>query len=175
MGALPGLALTGFTASGLALLQRFIDRTSDIQTVALLSVFFNPSRLSRSDANRLARWQDAYRSLLDSWLAWVARCSYDVGIKDERRVLGEDVDAMSDAQTIVTCPVCHTQLTREFNDLLGIKKTHLLRGGIKPPSVRTTQCMYCQNALPRCCICEYDESRIASPVPAASIASCHLS
>lgn len=151
LGSLPGLALTGFTPSGLALLQRFVDRTSDIQTAALLSVFFNRSRLSESDARRVQRWQDAYRSLLDSWLAWVARCSFDVALKDERRVLGEETQ--TDAQTVVTCPVCHNQIAREFNELLSIKKAHL-RGTGKPPSVRTTQCLYCQNALPRCSICE---------------------
>ena len=160
LGSLPGLALTGFTPSGLALLQRFVDRTSDIQTAALLSVFFNRSRLSDSDARRVLKWQDAYRSLLDSWLAWVARCSFDVAVKDERRVLGEE--SPTDAQTIVTCPVCHNQIAREFNELLSIKKAHL-RGTVKPPSVRTTQCLYCQNALPRCSICEWTPGQLQDP------------
>ncbi|WOO76939.1 SEH-associated protein 4 [Vanrija pseudolonga] len=132
LGSLQGLALTGFTPAGLDLLQAFVDRTGDVQTAALLSAFFPRSRLSTSQIAMLERWQEAYRDLLDSWMAWVPRCNFDVGVIARRREIG---DLAADAvQTVVVCPACNNQLTKQTEEHL--LRKNALRGAIKPPSVR---------------------------------------
>ncbi|TXT16066.1 hypothetical protein VHUM_00569 [Vanrija humicola] len=149
LGSLQGLALTGFTPAGLDVLQAFVDRNGDVQTAALLSAFFPRSRLAPSQIAMLERWQEAYRDLLDSWMAWVPRCSFDVGVIARRREVG---DLAEDAvQTVVVCPACNNQLTKQTEEHL--LRKNALRGAIKPPSVRTAQCPYCQNSLPRCSVC----------------------
>lgn len=132
LGSLQGLALTGFTPAGLDLLQAFVDRTGDVQTAALLSACFPRSRLSTSQIAMLERWQEAYRDLLDSWMAWVPRCNFDVGVIARRREIG---DLAADAvQTVVVCPACNNQLTKQTEEHL--LRKNALRGAIKPPSVR---------------------------------------
>ncbi|BEI89570.1 uncharacterized protein CcaverHIS019_0209320 [Cutaneotrichosporon cavernicola] len=151
LGSLPGLVLTGFTSAGVALLQRFVDRTGDVQTAALLASFFPRLHLSAGEVLALDRWQDAYRNYLDSWLAWITRCSFDVAAISERRTLHDD--PINAIQTVVVCRVCQRQLTRQTQEML--ERKNALKGKMDPPpiTVRTNICMYCQNALPRCSIC----------------------
>lgn len=133
-GALPGLALTGFTPAGLTLLQKFVDRTSDIQTAALLAAFFPRAHLSPAQLRTVDRWTETYRSYLDSWVAWVPRCSLDVALQDQRRAIG-DAPAES-IQTVVVCPVCNAQLTKQAEELL--MRKNALRGTIRAPTVRVS-------------------------------------
>lgn len=134
LGSLPGLALTGFTPSGLTLLQNFVDRTGDIQTVTLLSAFFPRSHLSQVQRNTIDRWTETYRNYLDSWLAWVPRCSLDVALQDQRRAIGDP--APETVQTVVVCPVCNAQLTKQAEELL--MRKNALRGAIRAPTVRVS-------------------------------------
>lgn len=83
-GALDGLLLTGLTAMGLDVLQAYMDRTGDIQTVALivarmpltkqsLTSYLPPASIAMASS-----WLDIYRELLDSWQAWEKRAILDV-------------------------------------------------------------------------------------------------
>lgn len=149
LGSLQGLAMTGFSPSGITLLQRFVDRTGDVQTAAILSAFFPRAHLGPAELASLEQWQDAYRNLMDSWLAWVPRCAFDVGVLEERRRLGDNPkDAI---QTVVVCPVCNRQITKQSEEMLARKNA--LKGKMTTPTVRTSICVYCQNALARCSIC----------------------
>ena len=87
--SLHGLALTGLTASGLKLIQRWLERTGDIQTAALLSTFLPSSRLSTSENLVVKRWREGYRDLLDRWGMWNERAKYDVVWLEMGRALGE--------------------------------------------------------------------------------------
>ncbi|GMK59926.1 hypothetical protein CspeluHIS016_0901430 [Cutaneotrichosporon spelunceum] len=151
LGSLPGLVLTGFTSACVALLQRFVDRTGDVQTAAILAAFFPRGQLSKGEVLALERWQDAYRNYLDSWLSWTKRCAFDVAAIDERRRLHDDVGDI--VQTVVVCRVCQRQLTKQTQEML--ERKNALKGKMDPPpiTVRTNICMYCQNALPRCSVC----------------------
>lgn len=131
LGSLPGLALTGFTSAGVALLQRFVDRTGDVQTAALLSAFFPRARLSAGEVLALDRWQDAYRTYLDAWLAWVPRCAFDVATIAERRRLRDD--AKDAVQAVVVCRVCQRQLTRQTQEML--ERKNALKGKMDPPPI----------------------------------------
>ncbi|KAL7418703.1 hypothetical protein Q5752_006386 [Cryptotrichosporon argae] len=148
LGSLPGLALTGFTSAGLAVVQRWLDRTADLQTAAVLSAYFPRPALSPAEHETVERWRDAYRELMDGWKEWVGRCAFDAAWNGVRRALGEDKVGTG---TVVVCPVCNNLLTRQAEEHL-IRK-NAIRGSLPQPSARTNACLYCQNALPRCCIC----------------------
>lgn len=131
LGSLPGLALTGFTSSGVTLLQRFVDRTGDVQTAALLSAFFPRANLSSWEVLTLERWADAYRNYMDGWMLWIERCAFDVACIAERRRVKDDVkDAV---QTVVVCRVCSRQLTKQTQEML--ERKHALKGKMDPPPI----------------------------------------
>ena len=58
------------------MLQNYVDRTGDIQTVSLLNLHSAAHEVSK-DA-RMAQWINSYRSLLDSWRLWTQRAKFDV-------------------------------------------------------------------------------------------------
>lgn len=75
-GELDGLQLTGMTDQGLELLQHFVERTNDVQTVAAVILHALPSDL-HEDA-RARAWVAAYKSLLDRWRLWHQRAFFDM-------------------------------------------------------------------------------------------------
>lgn len=74
-GDLNGLLVTGFTRSGFNLIQRFVDRTSDIQTAAVLSSLVCPGRYKD---HRAKRWLEVYRSFLDEMKMFGQRVQFDM-------------------------------------------------------------------------------------------------
>lgn len=106
-GSLHGLVLTGFTSSGLSLIQSWLDRSSDLQTAALLATYFIPGRLSALERAQLDRWQEGYRDLLDSWKRFHDRCLFDMNRGKTRRMLGNEglADKVAPMQVLVVCPV----------------------------------------------------------------------
>jgi hypothetical protein len=64
--------LTGLTDSkeAVSLLQAYIDKTGDIQTVALIAAQFWPTKRVKA---RYERWIETYERLLQSWDLCVAR------------------------------------------------------------------------------------------------------
>ena len=85
-GQLEGLLLTGLKqgSGGERLLQKHLDITGDVQTVALLSCY--GGREGRGGgggdgaggAGRAERWLSLYRSLLNQWQMWTERAKLDV-------------------------------------------------------------------------------------------------
>lgn len=113
-----------------------------MQTAALLGAYFPRANLVRSEVATLERWVDAYRSLLDAWVAWVPRCSLDVAMLEQRRALGGQVALPDAVQTVVLCPVCNVQLTQQAVELLNRKNA--LRGSIRSPTVRVSAIIWYQ-------------------------------
>ncbi|KAH3687490.1 hypothetical protein WICPIJ_001521 [Wickerhamomyces pijperi] len=74
-GELEGLILTGVTQKGIDLLQSYVDRTSDVQTVALITSFSCPKYFKDDRADH---WVDCYRRLLNSWKMFSRRARFDV-------------------------------------------------------------------------------------------------
>jgi hypothetical protein len=71
-GDIEGLLLTGVTSSSAAdLLQTWLDRTGDIQTVAVMAAWM-PLDM------QIDRWTDAYRGLLDAWRMFHERVEFDM-------------------------------------------------------------------------------------------------
>ena len=94
--SLHGLVMSGLTPPGLHLIQCWLDRTGDIQTAALLSSYFPLSRLAAAERVIVARWQEGYRDLLDSWGMWAERVAFD-----KRRL---ELSGESEVEEGKTCP-----------------------------------------------------------------------
>jgi len=107
--SLHGLLLTGLTSLAIPLLQAFLDRTSDIQTVSLLSAFIPSSQLDAKEKKQVERWVEGYRDLLDSWGMFTARSNFDVHRWERLRKMGQE---MGDERII--CPAYVPCLTFEW-------------------------------------------------------------
>jgi len=74
-GDLNGILLTGITSDGLSLLQRYIEISSDIQSVSLIVLHSLPSAICNDQRAQL--WVECYRELLDCWRLWHQRALFD--------------------------------------------------------------------------------------------------
>lgn len=73
-GELEGLILTGITPSGIDLLQSYVNKTSDVQSAALISIFASPRYFKDK---RVDEWVQTYRSMLNSWELFTVRAKFD--------------------------------------------------------------------------------------------------
>jgi hypothetical protein len=103
-----GIIVTGLTASGVQLLQNYVDRTGDVQTAAILGAYVHPHQLKDV---RIDRWLDAYRDLLDGWKFFHHRCQLDI---DRGQMLQEftlDADRepiqLVPPQILIRCNYCN--------------------------------------------------------------------
>nr|XP_019014511.1 uncharacterized protein I206_00593 [Kwoniella pini CBS 10737]OCF53292.1 hypothetical protein I206_00593 [Kwoniella pini CBS 10737] len=149
------LGLTGLSAPAISLLSRYLARTGDIQTVSIISCLFPLGKLNKNEIEIIKRWKETYRDMLDSWGMWGERCEFDIRSGDLSRSLSglnaQDSGAIKGVGE--RCPVCNNLLSKESESRLHRK--HAIRGNVNVgwPSERTTTCMYCSAALPRCVIC----------------------
>ncbi|WVR03585.1 hypothetical protein IAU60_000577 [Kwoniella sp. DSM 27419] len=144
------LALSGLNTPGISLLSRYLARTGDLQTVALLSALFPTAKLGKEEKETIERWKEGYRDMLDSWGMWGERCALDVKWGELQRGLGGHPNHENGGEK---CPVCNNGLTKESESRLHRKLA--MRGNVNSgwPNERATTCMYCSSALPRCVIC----------------------
>jgi hypothetical protein len=70
-------------------MQRWLERTGDVQTIALLAAYFPLTRLSGHERDTVKRWTESYRDLLDGWGMWGERVEFDTGRMEVGRSLGE--------------------------------------------------------------------------------------
>ena len=81
-GDLTGLIVTGFTAQGIEILQKYLDVTGDVQTAAVISCLRVPSLISHNGKlltkSIVDRWVEAYQDLLDGWKFFHHRCQFDI-------------------------------------------------------------------------------------------------
>lgn len=75
-GNLDGILLTGMTTNSIPLLQRYLNMTADVQSVALLAIRTMASDIASSSILKL--WIERYRDLLDSWKLWDERAEFDI-------------------------------------------------------------------------------------------------
>ena len=97
-GDLTGLIITGFTAEGMEILQRYVDVTGDMQTAAIISSLRVPSLITH-DGKTLTRsvvdrWVEAYQDFLDGWKLFHHRCQFDI----ERGKIIQEALGASDGQ-----------------------------------------------------------------------------
>lgn len=146
-GDLDGILLTGISLDGINLLEKYVNKTTDVQTASLVIVNCVPHISSEVLKDvRVSAWIENYRNLLDMWRLWHQRSLFDI-----HRNL-KDPSQKPPQQVFVTCNFCG-------NSIL----TNVLSTGSRPkrfaqysnPSNRTKimACPGCRKPLPRCALC----------------------
>lgn len=154
-GELEGLILTGLTPRGIDLLQLYVDRTSDVQTAALVAQFAVPRYFKDP---RVDHWIDCYRDLLNLWGMFKARAHFDVA-RTKLLKTSSNFTTLRPAprQVYLQCIRCNKNMAspsakkgphntqmmiKQFNHRLNLKLQH--NSGV---------CPHCGSPLPRCAIC----------------------
>ena len=107
-GSLDGLLLSGLNNEGFELLQAFCDRTSDIQTAAIISAL--GSGFEKMDS-RSGSWIQIYRSLLDRWRLWHVRAKFDAACTQIMQSNRKNAVAIGAPQIFARCQYCGTPLS----------------------------------------------------------------
>ncbi|GAA5990362.1 hypothetical protein JCM10908_007333 [Rhodotorula pacifica] len=157
---LEAVVLFGLRNDGLNLLSSYVDRTADVQTVALACSFTSPGMI-RADM-RVTRWVETYRAQLDRLQLYSARATFDSArgrraraTLEQARAAGRTAEANEVAQAIrktappqimLRCQFCSTVIAPSKGD--SESRIHG-SGAINRASV----CPSCNKQLPACCIC----------------------
>lgn len=172
-GELEGLILTGITPRGIALLQSYVDRTSDVQTATLITSFGCPRYFVD---NRVDHWIHCYRDLLNSWSMFNVRAKFDVArTKLSKTFAGQVTVKAAPKQVYLQCTRCNKNLskTRTFSNEAAVSNhpAVLLKqfnkmsmatsgnggnshnNGIGSINGDFKSCPHCGSPLPRCSIC----------------------
>lgn len=162
-GELEGLVLTGLTPRGIDLLQLYVDRTSDVQTAALIALYAVP-RYFRDP--RVDHWTDCYRQLLNLWGMFKARARFDVARTKLART-GNGAPALRPAprQVYLQCTRCNKNMFSQSKAAKGrgsnvLKQLNRLNLRLSDKGVAL--CPHCGAPLPRCAICLLS---LGTPVP----------
>ncbi|RHY19588.1 hypothetical protein DYB25_002671 [Aphanomyces astaci] len=159
-GNLQGLLLVGLEPS---ILQEYLDRTGDIQTVALLVA--RVAATSEDTALVYAKWIAMYRDLLNQWQLFHQRALFDVGrtqlegqlngFRDVALALNHPMATETRAvmssppppQLYVRCNFCGSSLS--LSSLLRVGAGDWLLKA-KP---KLNNCPSCKRPLPQCALC----------------------
>lgn len=72
MDLIPLGCVSGMSHEGVELLQRYVDRTGDVQTASIVAVHCIPEPEFTRDSH-VNNWIIAYQDLLDTWRLWNQR------------------------------------------------------------------------------------------------------
>lgn len=152
-GELEGLILTGITPHGIDLLQSYVDRTSDVQTAALIAQHAVPRYFK--DA-RVSQWTDCYRNLLNAWGMFKVRARFDVGrTQSSRTHAGLATVRPTPRQVFLQCSHCKKNMSLPARGKPGGASHIMLKFGRSSEAApsKVNACPHCGAALPRCAIC----------------------
>jgi len=166
-GAIESLILTGFTQNGLDTLRAYFDRTSDIQTVALISMIINANQKSANP--QLGKWVQSYRELLNRLGFMTERARLDIAnVKliteaDLMSTTGEDRSRPTN--TIPThlnprCYFCGSSLSlpkMRRNQMPHKKGCQIMA---RNQQTMVENCPDCLKPLPQCSVCQFTISSI---------------
>ena len=169
VGNLEGLAVSGMSKDGIKILQAFVDRTSDVQTVALVVSRVLLPQDWVEERKICMEWVEAYRGLLNSWQMWQSRAMFDVDRADALRRIkskGSDVGAprriqnrrqvsrASDVDVMASIPAALDARCNYCSSPLGFRRhegnTNQWLSKMKPV---LSCCPQCRKPLPRCAVC----------------------
>lgn len=168
-GELEGLILTGITPKGIDLLQSYVDRTSDVQTAALISAFGCPRYFTDT---RVHHWVDCYRNLLNSWGMFNTRARFDVArTKLSKNNLDQLTIKPTPKQVYLQCTRCNKNLSKpkvngtgrtngsssatsgtSANNPSALIK-HFNKMNLHKATHDFKSCPHCGAPLPRCSVC----------------------
>ncbi|XP_026277027.1 GATOR complex protein MIOS-B [Frankliniella occidentalis] len=141
-GDLGGILLTGTTLECIPLLQRFLDRTGDIQSISFIAARAFPPHLLKEDS--VQEWISNYRNLLDSWKLWTQRAHFDIALSARTE------SDKPPQQVFVSCNFCAKSVSAFMQ---GRGRGLFARVPNKSKVCKITSCPNCRKPLPRCSIC----------------------
>lgn len=170
-GTLDTLLLTGLGNQGIVLLQNFVDRTSDVQTAALLACF-SAAYFPAVD-QKPKQWVSLYTELLNTWKLWTIRSKLDVAratltAKVKKSISSatpsskmsstseDDPGAEFEPQVYLRCAYCGQSLSRPDMSVTDRRTGNRLGrnyGRLFQSTARLRGCPACKKPLPRCALC----------------------
>lgn len=152
-GDLEGISLTGLTSRVTDLLQVYIDKTSDVQTAALISILGCPRYF---EDVRVQNWASDYRILLNHWGLFNIRAKFDIS-KSKFSVdrYGVQLGQKVPHQIFLRCFQCHGVIGKPSgsNHLSMAAKASRQMTGYPHKEHLSMRCPHCNYPLPRCAIC----------------------
>ncbi|XP_052753330.1 GATOR complex protein MIOS-B isoform X3 [Galleria mellonella] len=159
-GDLSGILLTGASPEGIALLQRWLENTGDVQSVALIAARCFTADMLRD--HRVQHWLDSYRCLLDSWKLWWARCALDTWVSGALSAAGGAAGAAgvggaggaaaaAAGGACVACSYCGKAVAAA-----AAARPRQAFARLAPAAAKLKQlaaCPHCRKPLPRCAVC----------------------
>lgn len=165
-GRLQGLVITGLNEVGVRLLQKYLDGTGDIQTLALLAARLPAAQMTRTQP--MDKWIQIYKDLLNRWQLFHERARFDVGraqLEDllngfasfsrdpDGEELGAELSPPSSTsvppQLFVRCNFCNTTLS--LASLLRLGGSH--SSWLNRTKPKLSCCPTCRKPLPQCALC----------------------
>ncbi|KAK7083685.1 hypothetical protein SK128_028073 [Halocaridina rubra] len=144
-GNLDGILLTGLSSEGIDLLQRYVDLTGDVQTVALVTIHTLQHLVPKD--TRLAHWVQSYRSLLDSLRLWNERAQLDV-------IMNNSKYAERPPQHIyISCNFCMKSISAYIQAPGRTRNPYARFGTGSASKAKMQACPNCRKPLPRCSLC----------------------
>lgn len=137
-GDVEGILLTGITMKGINLLQSFVDRSSDIQSACLIASFASPKYFVDE---RVDKWVESYRSLLNSWSLFSARARFDISRTKLSKRSNERNARIVPRQLYLQCMNCQKSIVKTDE------------GDVHSRRSNNHSCHNCGYPLPRCAIC----------------------
>ncbi|KAF9916366.1 hypothetical protein BX616_003952 [Lobosporangium transversale] len=113
-GEIDGIILTGLTETGLDLFTNYVNRTGDIQTVALASSVAVPRYFKDP---RVEEWVEGYRDLLDRWQLYYTRARFDIArgrCIQQSTLSGVSAADVTPTQIYVRCNFCNQSIARNL-------------------------------------------------------------
>jgi hypothetical protein len=169
VGNVEGLAVSGMSKDGIKILQAFVDRTSDVQTAALVVSRVLLPQDWVEERKICMEWVEAYRSLLNSWQMWQIRAMFDVDRADTlRRIRAKGNDAAAarrvqnrrqasratDIDVMASIPAGLDARCNYCSSPLGLRRheanANQWLSKMKPV---LSCCPQCRKPLPRCAVC----------------------
>lgn len=167
VGNVEGLVISGISKEGIKILQAFVDRTSDVQTAALVVSRVLLPQDWTEERKICMEWVESYRGLLNIWQMWQSRAMFDVDRAETLRRLRAKLNdparrlqnrrqgsRVADVDTLVSIPAALDARCNYCSSPLGLKRhegsTNQWLSKMKPV---LSCCPQCRKPLPRCAIC----------------------
>ena len=151
-GNIDAIIVTGLTKQGLDVLQAYVDRTGDVQTVAIMGSYVSPVKFQD---RRVDKWLNTYRDMLDGFRLHAER----VGLDIERGQLvldalqnGEGMTLSKDLvppQILIRCHYCNKPVNTTEISGVGPNKSRVRRMVSFAVPERYTHQQFVANDLPK--------------------------
>ncbi|OTF78204.1 hypothetical protein BLA29_001965, partial [Euroglyphus maynei] len=156
---LRAILFTGLTEDGLELFRRYIESTSDVQTISLILLWTLPHSLCKIPI--VKTWIDNYKQLLDCWRLWNVRAQFDLKWYESMNYLEEPRQ-----QIYIVCNYCRSPISTytqtDPNTKSPISHPSIIShhqynrassANSSTNKLRICSCSSCGKTLPRCSLC----------------------